>query len=552
MDDNFYRQLFETAPDGMMVTNTQMEIERINAAFSRMMGYQLADLAGSHPKLLVSERHNHTFFSCLREQLEISGYWQGEIWNKRKNGEVFPALLSASSIKNSAGQVTHYFAVFNDISSLKTAEQSLWKLAHYDALTGLLNRRALEQRLEEALSATRRSHRSGAVLFFDLDDFKKINDGLGHKAGDRLLIELAERLNCHLRKEDVFARLSGDEFVVLLTDLSGQLDEAAKATGGLIKNLLNTLREPFRIEGHCIYISASFGVTFFHPFANTVDEALKQADTAMYASKKQGKNTYTFYHPLMQQAANFRLQFETELREAIRTNQINLAYQPQYDQHQQLLGYEALVRWEHPQKGLIMPADFIAMAEETGIMIEMGEKIMHTACQQMAHWHRNGKDVPRLSINVSPSQFNHHQFVDMTLSAFKLTEVDPSKITLEITENLIVSNIDNIIEKMHRLKQWGVRFAIDDFGTGYSSLAYLKKMPIDELKIDRSFVRDILEDTNDAVIVNTILAMAEHLQLDIIAEGVENQAQMTHLVNSGCKGFQGYWFSKPLHYLDIQ
>ena len=357
---------------------------------------------------------------------------------------------------------------------------------------------------------------------------------------------IAQRLNTHIRHEDVFARLSGDEFVVLLTDLSVDLEAAAKAAAGLIKNMLQTFSVTFLLDDHQILVSASFGVTFFHPFAETPDEALKQADTAMYVSKKQGKNTYTFYHPAMQEAANHRLYFEVELRNAIRNKQIFLAYQPQFDQDQQLLGYEALARWRHPEKGVIFPSAFIALAEEIGIIVDIGEEIMSLACRQLAQWQQNGVDVPMLSINVSPSQFNHHNFVDMMLAIINSSLVDPSKITLEVTEGLIINNVDKVISKMHLLKQWGVRFAIDDFGTGYSSLAYLRKMPIDQLKIDRSFVQDIVSSNSDAVIVDTILSMASHLELEIIAEGVENQAQIDHLLKSGCKGFQGYWFSQPL------
>ena len=411
----------------------------------------------------------------------------------------------------------------------------------------MLNRRALEQRLEAEISAARRSGRDGILIFLDVDDFKKINDALGHKAGDRLLVELAKRLSQYLRKEDVFARLSGDEFVILLTDISSALDKTAQAAAGVIRNMLQILSEPFLIDGQSLQVSASFGVTFFHPFAATSEEALKQADTAMYQSKKHGKNTYTFYHPAMREAADLRLYFETELRQAILDDQIRLVYQPQYDQHLHLLGYEALVRWEHPEKGVIMPEDFISMAEDTGIIIEMGEKILSIACSQMASWLREGAIVPMLSINVSPSQFNHHNFVNMVLAVFKETAIDPSRITLEVTENLIISNVDNVISKMNVLKAKGVRFAIDDFGTGYSSLAYLKKMPIDQLKIDRSFIKDIVSNNSDAVIVDTILSMAEHLSMEIIAEGVENQAQKDHLIKSGCKGFQGYWFCPPLH-----
>jgi len=551
IDADLLQHFFETSADGMMICNAQNQIAHINPAFTHITGYGQVEALEQDSRFLQSVPHDPAFAESLSAQLQQQGAWEGEVWCKRKNGEIFPAWQAVNALKNAQGIITHFLTVFRDIKALKAAETELWKLAHYDVLTGLLNRRALEQRLSEEISAAKRSNRSGVVLFFDLDDFKKINDSLGHEIGDYLLIELAIRLNTHLRHEDVFARLSGDEFVVLLTDLSENLENAAKAAGGVIKNMLHNLLDPFFIAGHTLYVSASFGVTFFHPFAQTPAEALKQADTAMYRSKKQGKNTYTFYHPAMQTAADHRLYFEAELRNAIRSNQINLAYQPQYNQHQELLGYEALVRWQHPEKGLIMPSAFIALAEETGIIIEMGEKIMQLACQQLVNWQRSGKNVPMLSINVSPCQFRHHNFVDMTLAIFQSTEVDPAKIILEVTEGLIIHDVDNVIKKMDLLKQSGVRFSIDDFGTGYSSLAYLKKMPLDQLKIDKSFIQDIAHNSSDAVIVNAIIAMANHLQLEIIAEGVENQAQINHLIQSGCNGFQGFWFSHPLQPDDI-
>ena len=546
MDKGLYQQLFEFSSEGMIFTDASNNIIHVNHAFTRITGYSIDDVLLKNPRLLASGRHDAVFFSCLWKQLLQQGSWSGVIWNKHKNGTDYPIWQSINTLKNHLGEITHFISVFSNISALKATENELWKLAHYDVLTGLLNRRALELRLAEEISAAKRSGRAGVLLFFDLDDFKKINDKLGHKAGDRLLVAVAQRLSNHLRHEDVFARMSGDEFVILLTDLPAELDEAAKAAAGLIKNLLQTFSEAFILDEQKTYVSASFGLTFFHPFAETPDEALKQADTAMYVSKKQGKNTYTFYHPAMQKAVNHRLYFEVELRNAIRDKQIYLAYQPQYDENQQLLGYEALARWRHPDKGIIFPSAFIALAEELGIIVEIGEEIMSIACQQLSKWQSAGVDIPMLSINVSPSQFNHHNFVDMTLAILSSTLVDPAKITLEVTEGLIINNIDKVIDKMHLLKQWGVRFAIDDFGTGYSSLAYLKKMPIDQLKIDRSFVQDIASSTSDAVIVDTILSMASHLKLEIIAEGVENQAQIDHLLKSGCKGFQGFWFSQPL------
>jgi len=420
-------------------------------------------------------------------------------------------------------------------------------MAHLDSLSGLANRAFLEQRLLQEIFAAKRSGQFGAVIFLDLDDFKKINDCLGHRCGDLLLQEVASRLQGNLRTEDTVARLGGDEFVILLTGLTRSLDNAEQMAGRVAQKVLDALLQVYLIDDQELQISASLGITFFSTALDeSTEKLLRQADIAMYAAKNQGKSTYSFYHPDMLEQANKRLSIENELRSALQNDQIVLFYQPQYDWTHQLLGFEALVRWQHPEKGMISPAHFLPVAEETGIIIELGERVLYLACKQLAAWHSQGFDVPHLAINISPVQFNHPNFVDSVISALELSKVNPSSVMLEITENLIIKDINGVIGKMQRLKQRGIRFAVDDFGTGYSSLAYLQRMPIDQLKIDRSFVQEITHNENDAAIVNAIIAMAGSLNLDIIAEGVETPEQIDYLAGCGCNAFQGYWFSRPL------
>ena len=555
MDSSLYQDFFESSPNGMFVTNAKQEITAINAAFSRLTGYDLDEVTGINPQILASDDQGQYFNLDFWQHLLKDGYWQGEISHKRKDGKFYPVWQSVHSVKNLKGSITHFMFSFCDITPLKKNETDHWKQAHRDKLTGLSSRYAFELRLSEEISAAKRSGRSGVMLVFNLDDYSQINNRLGHKLGNKLLIDLANRLKRYLRREDVFARINGDEFAILLPDLPSKLANAAQAAGVVIKNMMHTIRSPVMIDGQLLSITASFGVTFFHPFADNAEEAFKQAEAALYASKTHGKNTYTFYHPAidhpeMLNTAISRFCFESELREAIRLNQIILAYQPQYNQNLQILGYEALVRWRHPEKGLISPESFIPTAEESGVIIELGEKILLLACEQLADWELAGKHIPNLSINISPSQFVHANFIDMVLGIFKQTGINPAKITLELTENMFVSDMNLIITKMLILREHGVRFAIDDFGTGYSSLAYLQKMPIDQLKIDRSFFQEIANNDSVAIIVDTILAMANHLQLETIAEGVENEEQIKRLRQSGCKGFQGYWFSEPLFSAD--
>lgn len=547
IEPTLYQCFFDHSSDAMLIADADCKILHVNSAFVAITGYSLAESIGKTPHLLSSGVHNDAFYDQLWESLNQKGYWRGELVNKHKNGEFFSIWQRINVIEDENRQVLYYISAFSDISIIKNTERKLWQMAHLDSLSGLANRALFEQRLLQEIFAAKRSGQFGAVIFLDLDDFKKINDGLGHRCGDLLLQEVAKRLQTNLRTEDTVARLGGDEFVILLSGLTHKLDDAENMAGSVAQKVLDALLQAYLIDGQELQISASLGITLFSTaFDESTEKLLRQADIAMYAAKTEGKSTYSFYHPDMLEQANKRLNIETELRFALQNDQIVLFYQPQYDSAYRLLGFEALVRWQHPEKGMISPADFLPIAEETGIIIELGERLLYMACRQLAAWHSQGFDVPHLAINISPVQFNHFSFVDSVISALELTGVNPPAVMLEITENLIIKDINEVIEKMRLLKQRGIRFSIDDFGTGYSSLAYLQRMPIDQLKIDRSFVQDITHNENDAAIVNAIIAMAGSLKLDIIAEGVETPAQVAYLVGCGCNAFQGYWFSRPL------
>lgn len=547
IEPTLYQCFFEHSSDAMLIADADCKILHVNPAFVAITGYTLEESIGQTPHLLSSGVHSESFYDQLWESLNQKGYWRGELVNQHKNGNLFSIWQRINVIEDDNRQPLYYISSFSDISIIKNTERKLWQMAHFDSLSGLANRALFEQRLLQEIFSAKRSGQFGAVIFLDLDDFKKINDCLGHRCGDLLLQEVAKRLQTNLRTEDTVARLGGDEFVILLSGLTHSLDDAEKMAGSVAHKVLDALLQVYLIDGQELQISASLGITLVSTsFDESTEKLLRQADVAMYAAKTEGKSTYCFYHPDMLEQANKRLSIETELRSALQNDQIVLFYQPQYDLAHRLLGFEALVRWQHPENGMISPADFLPIAEETGIIIELGERLLYLACRQLAAWHSQGFDVPHLAINISPVQFNHGNFVDSVISALELTGVNPSSVMLEITENLIIKDINEVIEKMQLLKQRGIRFSIDDFGTGYSSLAYLQRMPIDQLKIDRSFVQDITHNENDAAIVNAIIAMADSLKLDIIAEGVESFEQVDYLADCGCNAFQGYWFSRPL------
>jgi diguanylate cyclase (GGDEF)-like protein/PAS domain S-box-containing protein len=534
--------------EGITITNAEQVILRVNQAFTEITGYSADEAVGHTPRLLKSGRHDAAFFAQMWQAIAQQGSWQGEIWNRRKCGEVFPEWLTITAVKNENAVVTHYVATFTDISAHKEAENQIKHLAFYDPLTGLPNRRLLMDRLAQALSSGARHHRNGALLFVDLDDFKTINDTLGHYQGDLLLEQVAQRLSTCIREGDTVARLGGDEFVVMLEDLSEDALVAATQAEAVGEKILFTLNQMYRL-GLCEHHSTpSIGITLFGDDPHeSIDEPLKRADLAMYQAKAAGRNTLRFFDPTMQAVVTARAALETGLREAIQGDQLLLHYQAQVAGNQQVKGVEALVRWQHPQRGMVSPAEFIPLAEDTGLIVPLGQWVLETACRQLALWAQQPEMAHlTIAVNVSARQFRQHDYIEQVQTVLAHTGANPQRLKLELTESLLVSNVEDVIEKMNVLQEQGVGFSLDDFGTGYSSLSYLKRLPLQQLKIDQSFVRDILIDPNDATIAEMIIGLASSLGLAVIAEGVETEAQKNFLADLGCHAYQGYLFSRPL------
>jgi len=532
--------------EAIMITDSNNKIMRVNQAFTKMTGYTQQEVLGQDPHILSSGKHSAAFYQNMWQQLKENGSYDGEIWNRRKNGEVYPERHTITTITDDSGSVLNYVSVFSDITTQKAHEDRIQYLAFYDQLTSLPNRRLLLDRLQYNLSLSQRNKHYGVLMFLDLDDFKKINDSLGHEVGDELLQQVAARLQQTLRRADTVARLGGDEFVILVANQALKGEALIEFSSNLAEKIIQAFQQAFHIKGYEHHISTSIGITIFAPSDQTAISVLGQADTAMYKSKKIGKNTFCFYEQAMQVIAEEKLALEHDLRQAIEQQQFSLNFQPQVDSSGKTLAIEALLRWQHPQRSWVSPAKFIPLAEDSGLIIPIGQWVLINACTQLQTWLKQGIDIQHISVNVSPKQFRQADFIANIKSALKQSGLMANKLMLEITEGIVLDNVEDTIQKMDSLKQIGVQFSIDDFGTGYSSLSYLKRLPIDELKIDQSFVRDIATDKDDAAIVTTIIAMATHLNLLVVAEGVENFQQLEFLTANGCTSFQGYHFSPPL------
>ncbi len=532
--------------EGMIVTDADGAILRVNRAFTESTGYTEADIVGKNPRLLQSGRHDKDFFRAMWETLSRTGSWQGEIWDRRKNGEVYPKWLSISAVMDRDGAVTHYVSTHADISVRKQAEDKIHELAFFDQLTGLPNRTLLLDRLKQAITTSDRIGNFGALLLIDLDNFKSINDTLGHDVGDLLLKQVSKRLTQCVREGDTLARLGGDEFVVVLGNLGMSEKDAAIGTETAGEKILATLNQIYRFSDVAYHSSASIGATLFNGQPISIDNLMKQADLTMYKAKEAGRNTLRFFDPAMELAVKVRAALESDLRAAIEAKRFVLHYQAQVAGGQ-VTGAEVLVRWKHVERGMVSPAEFIPLAEETGLILTLGHWVLETACTQLAVWATQPSRAHfTLAVNVSAVQFNQADFVDQVLSVLGSTGANPYRLKLELTESILAHNVQDIIEKMFALKARGVGFSLDDFGTGYSSLSYLKRLPLDQLKIDQSFVRDVMVDANDAAIVKAVVALAKSLGLGVIAEGVETKAQKDYLASFGCHAYQGYFFSKPL------
>ena len=533
--------------EGMMITDPHAVIMRVNQAFTRLTGYTAKEAVGQTPHLLSSGRHGKAFYQRMWTSLKEKGFWRGEIWNRRKDGIIYAEWLNISAVSAPDGSITHYVASFSDITNNKEAMAEIHRLAYYDPLTLLPNRRLFQERLSRALTISGRSGKYGALLFIDLDNFKSLNDTLGYDVGDMLLTQVAKRLVSCIREGDTVARQGGDEFVVMLEELSQNPEEAANQTEGIGEKILVALNQIYELASHQYHNTPSIGVTLFNNNQETADDLLKRADIAMYAAKAAGRNALRFFDPRMQFAVTARAALEADLHRALTENQFKLYFQIQARHDHQVIGAEALLRWEHPERGLILPPEFIPLAEETRLILPIGLWVLETACAQLKSW----EDIPQtrhlqLAVNVSAHQFHQACFVEQVCAVLEKYAIQPDRLKLELTESLVLGNIDDTIIKMQELKKIGVHSSMDDFGTGYSSLAYLTQLPLDQLKIDRSFVRNIGIKSTDAVIVQTIIGMANNLGMEVIAEGVETEEQRAFLELHGCLAIQGYLFGKPL------
>ncbi|MFW6346338.1 MAG: EAL domain-containing protein, partial [Halomonas sp.] len=531
---------------GMLITDADGTILRVNDTFTRITGYAESEVVGRNPRMFSSGRHDAAFYATLWSRVAREGSWQGEIWNRRKSGEVFPEWLTISAVRNHAGELTHYVATFSDLTERKAAEHEIHQLAFFDPLTGLPNRRLLLDRLEGVLKDSYRSGKFGALIFIDLDHFKRVNDTLGHHAGDRLLQRLAERFDAVLRDTDTLARVGGDEFVLLLHDLGDDESEVARVAERVGNKLLGALQSPVRLGDETLTVTASLGITLFRDHETTLDEILQQADMALFQTKSAGRNALNFFNPDLQARLQARVRLEADLRLVLPRQELRLYYQPQVDGAGAVCGVEALLRWQHPERGMVSPGEFIPLAEESRLIVPIGYWVIEEACHQLAAW----ADDPRttrltLSVNVSPHQFREPDFVERVLSILEASGAPAERLKLEVTESLFLEERDAARDKMLRLGERGVSFALDDFGTGYSSLSYLKRLPLDQLKIDQSFVRDLLDDETSMAIVASIIALSDSLKLEVIAEGVETEAQRAWLAEHGCRNFQGYLFGRP-------
>lgn len=536
---------FETQ-EAILITDHEEKIIRVNKAFTDITGYKPEEVLGETPRILKSGIHDIAFYKKMWRNILEQGGWKGEIWNRRKNGEIFPEHQVITAIKSNQGVVTHYLSTFSDITLRKLNEERIHKLAFYDPLTELANRRLLEDHISQALSSSARNKHYCALMFIDLDHFKNLNDTLGHKVGDELLKKVATRLRKSVREGDTVARPGGDEFIILLEGLGTKKEEAATFAQHIAENILEQFNQPYILSESQFVLTASIGINVFIDHEVSAEELMKRSDLAMYQAKAEGRNAIRFFDPTMQEAAARRSEIESDLRRALEEQQFVLFYQPKVMIDGTLQGFEALIRWQHPTKGMISPAEFIPVAEETGLIIPIGKWVIEQACQTLLLW----KNQPKyqnlvLAINISARQFRQKDFVQCFNDIISQFDIPAHHLELELTESLLMDDMADTVEKMNQLKTIGVHFALDDFGTGYSSLSYLKNLPLGCLKIDQSFVRDMLSDLDDAAIVETIITLAKTLKLRVIAEGVENAEQAEELNKLGCDLLQGYFYGKP-------
>ncbi|QMV63089.1 EAL domain-containing protein [Pseudomonas berkeleyensis] len=543
-NDDSLRQaaaVFDATQEGVLVTDPQQRIVHVNPAFSRITGYSAEEILGQHPNLLKSGRHDTAFYQSLWHALQNRGAWSGEVWNRRKSGEIYPQWQCIRAIHDEQGRVSHYVAVFSDITALKRSQRELDYLAHHDPLSNLPNRLLFTERIAHALERSPGEQLRGAVLLIDLDHFKHINESLGHNVGDLLLKEVGERLQQDVPNGSTLARLGGDEFG-LLCENCAEAPQAAE----LAQRLLRCLESPFRLDGHELYIGASIGISLFPEDADSVEQVLRNADSALFKAKSSGREGYAFYVQELTDYARQRVELASSLRHALDNHELRVFYQPLHDlQDGSQVGMEALVRWQHPQRGLVPPAEFIPIAEDNGMIGAIDSWVLEQACRQMVRWNAQGSSLRFVAVNISSRLFSRGELDLKVAQVLADTGLKPSQLELEVTESAVMEDPAAAQLLLTRLRALGVRLAIDDFGTGYSSLARLKRLPVDKLKLDQSFVRGLPNDPEDAAIARAVIALGHSLDLKILAEGIEQIEQADFLRDLGCDYGQGYHFGRP-------
>ncbi|PAA16111.1 phosphodiesterase DibA [Pseudomonas fragi] len=539
--------VFDCTREGVLVSDRRGVIVHVNRALVEITGYPVEEVLGQRPNMFKSGRHGPEFYQAIFKSLEESGEWHGEIWNRRKSGEIYPQWQTVRSITDDKGQVSHYVAVFSDISAIKNSQTELARLVHHDPLTDLPNRLLFTDRTEQTLASAQRHQTGCALLMIDLDHFKIINDSLGHNVGDLLLKAVAERLLRVFGKGFTVARLGGDEFAVLV-DSCAQTSQAA----GLAQQVLEVMKGSFDVDKHQLFISASVGISVFPSDALNAEQLLRNADSALFKAKSSGREGYALYTEELTAHAQYRIEVASDLRRALEQHELRVYYQPVHDlKSSRLIGVEALVRWEHPLRGLLSPGEFIPIAERTGLIAEIDAWVLEQACWQMVQWQAAGVELTFVAVNISSRLFARPELFSLVSTVLADTGMDPALLELEVTESAVMDNSQVALEQMHRLRALGLRLAIDDFGTGFSSLLRLKRLPVQKLKIDQGFVAGLPGDNDDVAIVRAVIALGQSMGLQVHAEGIEQVEQAQFLLDLNCNLGQGYWFGRPMPAKDL-
>lgn len=537
-----YTNVYRQSRQAVLISDQNNQIISVNEAFTELTGYREDEVRGHNPRILASGKVPPATYQRMWQALQDNGYWQGELWDRTKAGRIYPKWITINTVRDKVGKISYYIASFSDITEQKNAEEQIQHLSYHDPLTLLLNRFSFEERLSQAISTSQSEQRDLAILFIDLDRFKDINDTLGHRVGDELLKAVAKRLKDNTRESDLLARLGGDEFTIALTHFSNHNHLALKTS-----TLLESLSAPYEINGQPIYITPSIGVSVYPNDGDSVPELMKQADAAMYHAKSLGRKNFQFHCSTISEQTQHRLNLNQQLNQALQDEQFELYYQPQIDTASgNICALEALIRWQHPERGIVSPAEFIPALEDSGLIEPVGNWVLRTACQQLAHWHQKGFTHLRMSVNLSARQLRSTSLISQVTTALDHCGLPASALELEITESLAMENPEQAISILGQLSDMGITIAIDDFGTGYSSLTYLKKLPIQILKLDREFVSHIETDCNDAAISTATISLAHSLGLKVVAEGVETQHQHDFLQQQGCDYLQGFFHGRPM------